>query len=60
MSFSTKRAFAPNRASRRACNPAGHTPSAHRVFCDVHAAAKNGLNLIHGLRAVNSARLLIR
>jgi hypothetical protein len=27
------------------------------VFCDVHAAAKNGLQLICRLRAANSARL---
>ncbi|MCC2129516.1 hypothetical protein LKD37_08315, partial [Oscillospiraceae bacterium CLA-AA-H272] len=38
-------------------SPSEHTLSAQSVFCDVHAAAKNGLHLIHGLRAVNSARL---
>ena len=55
--FSTKRDIAPNRAFRWARSPSEHTLSAQSVFCDVHAAAKNGLHLIHGLRAVNSARL---
>ena len=34
-----------------------HTCRPRSVFCDVHAAAKNGLHLICRLRAANSARL---
>ena len=33
-----------------------HTCRLRSVFCDVHAAAKNGSDLIRGLRAANSAR----
>ena len=39
-------------------SPFGHTLSAQSIFRDVHAAAKNELDLIRGLRAANSARLL--
>ena len=34
-----------------------HTCRPRSVFCDVHAAAKNGLHFICRLRAANSARL---
>ena len=34
-----------------------HTCRLRSVFCDVHAAAKNGLHFICRLRAANSARL---
>ena len=34
-----------------------HSACAQGVFCDVHAAAKNGFQLIRSLRAVNSVRL---
>ena len=34
-----------------------HTCRLRSVFCDVHAAAKNRLNLLCRLRAANSARL---
>jgi hypothetical protein len=44
----------------RPAESAGHTLSAQSVFCDVHAAAKNGLDFIHGLRAVNSARQILK
>ena len=57
MFFWNKEILAPPRAFRLAKGHAEHTLSAQSVFCDVHAAAKNGLHLIHGLRAVNSARL---
>ena len=36
-----------------------HTCRLRSVFCDVHAAAKNGLHFICRLRAANSARLLL-
>ena len=36
-----------------------HTLSAQRIFRDVHAAAKNGWHRLRGLRAANSARLLV-
>jgi len=52
-----KRVFAPTRASEWAFSPFGHTLSAQSIFRDVHAAAKNELNSIRGLRAANSARL---
>ena len=35
---------------------AKYTLYAQSVFCDVHAAAKNGLDLFRGLRAANSVR----
>ena len=31
--------------------------SAQSVFCDVHAAAKNGLDLFRAVRGANSVRL---
>ena len=34
-----------------------HTCRPRSIFCQVHAPAKNGLNLICRLRAANSARL---
>ena len=37
-----------------------HTCRLRSVFCDVHAAAKNGLHLLCRLRAANSARLFDR
>ena len=55
-----KRVFAPTRASEWAFSPFGHTLSAQSIFRDVHAAAKNELNSIRGLRAANSARLFDR
>ena len=36
-----------------------HSACAQGVFCDVHAAAKNGFQLIRSLRAVNSVRLFL-
>ena len=74
--FFDKRVFAPTRAfSRIKCakthsgptsavgsaeaSSAGPRP-AQSIFRDVHAAAKNGLNLIRGLRAANSARLFLQ
>jgi len=58
MFFWNKEILAPPRAFRLAKGHAEHTLSAQSVFCEVHAAAKNEWNLLHGLRAVNSARLL--
>ena len=40
-------------------SPFGHTLSAQSIFRDVHAAAKNGFDLIRDLRAANSARLFL-
>ena len=74
--FFDKRVFAPTRAfSRIKCvkthsgptsavgsaeaSSAGPRP-AQSIFRDVHAAAKNGSNLIRGLRAANSARLFLQ
>lgn len=34
-----------------------HSGSAQRVFCGVHAAAKNGLDIFCGFRTANSVRL---
>ena len=49
-----KRVFAPTRASEWAFSPFGHTLSAQSIFRDVHAAAKNELNSIRGLRAAQT------
>ena len=57
MFFWNKEILAPTRAFRLARGHAEHTLSAQSVFRDVLAAAKNEWNLLHGLRAVNSARL---
>ena len=66
--FAPNRAFCPLTADKTHSGPTstvgpaeagsfGPRP-AQGVFCDVHAAAKNGLNFIRGFRAANSVRLL--
>ena len=44
------------RSAPRPTLPACDARCAQSVFCDVHAAAKNGLDLFRGLRAANSVR----
>jgi len=60
MFFWNKEILAPTRAFRLARGHAEHTLSAQSVFRDVLAAAKNEWNLLHGLRAVNSARQILK
>ena len=43
--------FAPNRAFLYAAGEQKYTLSAQSVFPDVHAAGKNGLKFLFGLRA---------
>ena len=47
------------RSAPRMAMPACDAHSAQSVFCGVHAAAKNGFQLIRGFRAANSVRRLL-